>query len=93
LRRLKSAAQSIGIARHFFREYAAHRRARARRLAELEVAPPEGMSQVKRSGGNALDPNLNQDEIVQRIKQAKAQLRAGENSAGDKALGIDILNR
>ena len=31
------------IAWHFFREYLAHRRAWARRQAELEVAPPEVM--------------------------------------------------
>jgi len=85
------------ITRHFLREYAAHRRARARRLAELEVAPPEVMNQAKWSGDNALDSNLSQDEIVQRIKQAKAQLRTGDKSGdkagGDTALGSDVRNR
>ena len=87
------------IAWHFLREYVAHRRAWARRQAELEVAPPEVMEQVRWTGDNALDPNLSQEEIIQRIKQAKAQLRSGEASApgdkagGDKTLGIDLLHR
>ena len=89
----------VFIARHFFREYSAHRRAWVRRQAELAVAPAEVMEQVKWTGDNALDPNLSQEEIIQRIKQAKAQLRSGEASApgdkagGDKALGIDLLHR
>ena len=85
------------IARHFYREYSAHRRVWAKRQAELEVASPEVMNQAKWSGDNALDSNLSQEEIIQRIKQAKAQLRTGEASGdkpgGHKALGIDLLNR
>ena len=87
------------IARHFFREYFAHRRAWAKRQAELAVAPPEIMEQVKWTGDNALDPNLSQEEVIQRIKEAKARLRTGEatesggKTGGDKALGIDLLPR
>jgi hypothetical protein len=85
------------IGRHLLREYAAHRRAWARRQAELEVAPAEVMNRVKWTGENALDTNLSQGEIIERIKQAKAQLRnqdaSGNKTGGDKALGIDILNR
>jgi hypothetical protein len=87
------------IARHFFRAYSVHRRAWARRQAELAVAPAEVMEQVKWTGDNALDPNLSQEEVIQRIKQAKSRLRTGEASAtgdkagGDKALGIDLLHR
>jgi len=85
------------IARHFYREYSAHRRAWAKRQAELEVASPEVMQQVMWTGDKALDTNLSQEEMIQRIKDAKAQRRAGEASgdkpAGDKALGIDLLNR
>ena len=85
------------IARHFYREYSAHRLAWAKRQAELEVASPDVMQQVMWTGDKALDTGLSQEEMIQRIKEAKAQRRAGEASgdkpAGDKALGIDVLNR
>jgi hypothetical protein len=78
------------IARHFYREYAGYQRVRKRRLAELEVADPEVMKQYVWSGEKALDHGLSQEEVIQRIKDAKAQKRAdgGEpRPAGDTALG------
>lgn len=77
------------IARHFFREYAAHQRYRAKRMAEMEVAPPEVMNEYVWSGDKALDTGLTQDEMIQRIKEAKAQKQAASDSkpAGDPTLG------
>lgn len=77
------------IARHFFREYAAHRRYRAKRLAEMEVASPEVMNEYVWSGEKALDTGLSQKEMIQRIKEAKAQKQAasGGKPAGDPTLG------
>ena len=46
------------VARHFYREYSAHRRAWRRRQAELEIAPSEVMNEYKWSGENGLDPGL-----------------------------------
>ena len=37
----------VFVARHFYREYSAHRRAWWRRQAELEVAPAEVMNKYK----------------------------------------------
>jgi flagellar biosynthesis/type III secretory pathway M-ring protein FliF/YscJ len=87
------------IARHFFREYAAHRKAWRRRQAELEVAPSEVMEQHKWTGDHAIDPSLSQEEIIRRIKEAKARQRAdaGPKSdpkpAGDPGLGSGIRHR
>jgi hypothetical protein len=78
------------IARHFYREYAGYQRMRKRRLAELEVADPEVMNQYVWSGEKALDHGLSQEEVIQRIKEAKAQKRADGSeprTAGDTALG------
>ena len=85
------------IARHFFREFSAHRRFRAKRLAELEVAPPEVMSEYIWSGEKALDTGLSQAEMIQRIKEAKARKQAdaasGDKPAGDPTLGAGGRHR
>ena len=84
------------VATHFYREYSAYRRAWLRRQAELDVAPSDVMNEYKWSGENALDPGLSQEEIVQRIKEAKARQRGDAAPApdnrppGDPALGIGI---
>jgi hypothetical protein len=89
----------VFIARHFYREYSAYRRAWLRRQAELEVAPPDVMNEYKWSGENALDPSLSHEEIIQRIKEAKARQRGDAASAsdnkpsGDPALGAGIRHR
>jgi hypothetical protein len=77
------------IARHFYREYAGHRRVRQRRLAELGVADSEVMSEYVWSGEKALEHGLSQEEVLRRIKDAKTKQRAGgqNKSAGDPALG------
>jgi len=77
------------IARLFYREYAGHRRVRQRRLAELEVAEPEVMSEYVWSGEKALEHGLSQEEVFRRIKDAKTKQRAaGQNKpAGDSTLG------
>jgi hypothetical protein len=77
------------IARHFYREYAGHRRVRQRRLAELEVVDPEVMSEYVWSGEKALEHGLSQEEVLRRIKDAKTKKRAGgqNKSAGDPTLG------
>ena len=77
------------VARHFLREYAAYRRFRAKRLAELEVAPPDIMNEYVWEGDNALETGLSQNEMIQRIKHAKAKQRLEEeNNAGSPALGL-----
>ena len=84
------------IARHFSRAYFAHRRAWAKRQAELEVATPEVMAQAKWTGENAIDASVSQEEMIRRIRQAKERLKSGDASdkpGGDKALGKDALNR
>jgi hypothetical protein len=87
------------VARHFYREYSAHRRAWQRRQAELEVAPSEVMNEVKWSGEKALDSDLSHAEIIQRIKDAKVRQRGEATSesdskpGGDPALGVGIRHR
>jgi hypothetical protein len=87
------------IGRHVLRAYRAHRRAWAKRQGELVVAPREVMEQAKWQDNSGLDSDLSQEELVQRIKDAKSQLHArnasgpDNTSSGDKALGIDILHR
>jgi hypothetical protein len=87
------------IATHFYREYSAHRRVWLRRQAELEVAPPDVMNKYKWSGENALEPGPSHEEIIQRIKEAKALRRGDAASAsddrpgGDPALGAGIRHR
>lgn len=87
------------IATHFYREYSAYRRVRLRRLAELEVASADVMKEYQWSGENALDSGLSHEEIIQRIKQAKARQRGDAASAsdekrgGDSALGTGIRPR
>ena len=85
--------------RHFYREYSAHRRAWRKRQAELEIAPSEVMNEYKWSGEKALDANLSHDEIIQRIKEAKARQRgdaapeSDNKPGGDPALGAGIRHR
>lgn len=87
----------VYIAAHFYREYAAHRRAWLRRQAELEVAPAEVMNEFKWSGDTGLDSALSHDEIIRRIKEAKARQRgdaaSGDSPGGDPALGAGIRQR
>ncbi len=87
----------VYIARHFYREYSGYRRVRLRRLAELEVAPPEVMNEYVWSGEKGLDSDLSQEEMIQRIKDAKARQRADAASdnkpAGDPTLGAGIRHR
>ena len=89
----------VFVARRFYREYSAHRRAWRRRQAELEVAPVEVMNKYKWSGDIGLDPGLSREEIIQRIKEAKARQRGDSASAsdnspgGDPALGAGIRHR
>ena len=77
----------IYAATHFYREYSAHRRAWLRRQAELDVAPPDVMSEYTWSGENALDPGLSQEEIIRRIKEAKARQRGDPASESDSRPG------
>ena len=87
------------VARHFYREYSAHRRAWRRRQAELEVAPVEVMNKYKWSGDIGLDPGLSREEIIQRIKEAKVRQRGDAASEsddkpdGDPVLGTGIRHR
>ncbi len=89
----------VFVARHFNREYSAHRRAWQRRQAELEVAPAEVMNKYKWSGDIGLDPSLSREEIIQRVKEAKARQRGDAASesdnkpGGDPALGAGIRHR
>ena len=89
----------VFVARHFYREVSAHRRAWRRRQAELEVAPAEVMNKYKWSGDIGLDLSLSREEIVQRIKEAKARQRGDAASesdnkpGGDPALGAGIRHR
>lgn len=69
------------IARHFYREYRGYQRVRARKLAELEVAAPEVMGEFTWSGEKSLDTGLSQEEMIRRIKEAKARQRADAASA------------
>jgi hypothetical protein len=79
----------IYAATHFYREYSAHRRAWQRRQAELDVAPSDVMNEYKWSGENALDPGLSQEEMIQRIKEAKVRQRGDSASASDNNPGGD----
>jgi len=83
------------IARHFYREYAAHQRYRAKRMAEMGVAPPEVMNKYVWSDEKVLDTGLTREEMVQRIKEAKVQKQAGFDGkpGGDPALGHHHLTR
>lgn len=89
----------VFVARLFYREYSAHRRAWRRRQAELEVAPAEVMNKYKWSGDIGLDPSLTSEEIIQRVKEAKARQRGDAASesdnkpGGDPALGTGIRHR
>jgi hypothetical protein len=84
------------IARHFYREYAGYQRVRRRRLAEMEVADPEVMKEYVWSGDKALDTGLSQEEMIRRIKEAKAQKReaaSDDKSAGDPTPGAGSHHR
>ena len=87
----------VYIARHFYREYAGYRRVRLRRLAELEVAPLEVMNEYVWSGEKALDSGLSQEEMIQRIKDAKARqlgdAASDKKPTGDPTLGTGIRHR
>ncbi|MEO8008946.1 MAG: hypothetical protein ABI728_10580 [Betaproteobacteria bacterium] len=75
------------IATHFYREYSAYRRVRLRRLAELEFASTDVMNEYQWSGEHALDSGLSHEEIIQRIKQAKARQRGDAAAAPDDKRG------
>lgn len=87
------------IARHFLRERAAYLRAWKKKQAELAIADSETMAKAMWKGEGAFGAELSKDEIIRRIKAAKAQKRlevgssAGEAPKGDKSLGIDVLHR
>lgn len=83
------------IALHFYREYAGFQRVRRQRLAELEVASPEVMNGYVWSGDKALETGLSQEEMIQRIKDAKAQKRSSstENPGGNTTLGAGDNHR
>ena len=89
----------VFIARHLYREYAAHRRVWLRRQAELDIASPDVMNEYKWSGENALEPGLSHEEIIQRIKEAKIRQRGGAEAhsdgqpAGDASLGTGVRHR
>lgn len=76
------------IARHFIREYAAHDRYRRKKLAEMEVAPEEVMNEHVWSGDKALEAGLTQEQMIQKIKEAKARQRMeSEKTSGNATLG------
>lgn len=83
--------------RHFYREYAAYRRVRLQRLANLQVAPPEVMHEFVWSGDTVPGDELSQEQIIQRIKEAKARLHANAaaegKSAGNPTLGSGVRDR
>lgn len=82
------------VARHFLREHAAYRRFHAKRLAELEVAPPDIMNEYVWAGDSALETGLSQNEMIQRIKDAKAKQRLDEeNKTGSPTLGLGSHER
>ena len=83
------------IALHFYREYAGYQRVRRQRLAELEVASPEVMNGYVWSGEKALETGLSQEEMIQRIKDAKAQKRlvSTEKPGGNTTLGAGDRHR
>jgi hypothetical protein len=68
------------IARHFFRERAAFRRAWEKRQAEMAVAPPEIIAQAKWTGDAAMGADMTQEEMVRRIKEAKTQKKFADVS-------------
>ncbi|MEQ1881001.1 MAG: hypothetical protein ABL878_08520 [Burkholderiales bacterium] len=72
------------IGRHFLRERAAFRRAWEKKQAELAVAPPEIIAQAKWSGDSVLGADMSQEEMIRRIKEAKAQKKFADLSAPDK---------
>ncbi len=90
-------AALLYIGRHFYREYAAYRRVRRKRMEEMQVAPPEVMNEFVWSGDNMPGDELTQEQIIQRIKEAKARLHANtaakEKPAGDPTLGSGVRNR
>ncbi|HVY07180.1 MAG TPA: hypothetical protein VHB46_14500 [Burkholderiales bacterium] len=76
------------LARHFVRDYAAHKRYRDKKLAELEIASTDVMSEHVWSEDKALDVGMTQEQMIQKIKEAKARQRieTGEKP-GNRALG------
>ncbi|MEO8005038.1 MAG: hypothetical protein ABI771_09050 [Betaproteobacteria bacterium] len=83
----------IGLAfvvRHIYRDYAAHQRYRKKKLLELEIAPIDVMKEHTWNDDKLVDPTLSQDEIVRRIKYAKASQRMSDSSrpTGNPEMGI-----
>ncbi len=78
------------VAKHIYRDYAAHQRYRKKKLLELEVAPTEIMKEHTWNDDKLVDPTLSQGEIIRRIKEAKGRQR-GSNSTqptGNPEMGI-----
>jgi hypothetical protein len=78
------------VAKHIYRDYAAHQRYRRKKILELEVAPAEIMKERTWNDEKLVDPTITQDEIVRRIKEAKARQRAGDSNqpTGNPDMGI-----
>jgi hypothetical protein len=72
------------IVRHFLRERAAFRRAWEKKQAELAVASPEIIAQSKWTGDSVVGADMSQEEMIRRIKEAKAQKKFADVSAPDK---------
>ena len=78
------------VARHVYREYSAHQRYRKKKLLELEIAPTDVMKEHTWNDDKLVDPSLSQEEIVRRIKYAKASQRMSDSNqpTGNPEMGI-----